>query len=111
VKFLVRCARDFLVSLVFGVLAGALLLSVDHFVCGEANGKDAAGGGAAIGMLALAVAGGASLLAFVALLCIDLAGHLGFIALDKKRKFEVGAITCLLIVLGVVIAQMERNLC
>lgn len=110
-KFLLRRFRDLSVSLVLGVLAGFLLLSIDHFVCGEVNGQNSAGGGAAIGMLALAIAGSAMLLTFIVLSCTDLASHFGFIEKDKTWKLEVGGIACLFVILVVVIAQIERRLC
>jgi len=39
--------------LLVGVLAAAIYLQMDKWQCGEANGENAAGGGAAIGMFAL----------------------------------------------------------
>ena len=110
-KFFVRCLRHFLVSLVFGVLAGGFLLSIAHIVCGEANGENAAGGGAAIGMLALAIAGVSLMLAFTVLCCVDLICRFDVITPNQKWKYEVAGIACLLIVLGVVIMQVERSMC
>lgn len=63
--------RRIVTCLIFAVLVGNAFLDVDHWVCGEANGQNAAGGGAAIGMFAAVIMVWAWLLSFIGLTLVD----------------------------------------
>lgn len=98
------------ICLTFALLAGAILLFTDQWVCGEVNGKNAAGGGAAIGMLAMGTAALAWLLSFVALTLVDLGRYFGFLKWTLSAKKELLVLIVILVVWsGVAIVIIKDN--
>lgn len=84
---------------------------MDHFFCGDLNGENAAGGGAAIGMIALAFLTSALLSEFAILSGIDLARHFGFITWHSTWRIEAASMVLVLVISGAVAYQFVRNMC
>lgn len=89
--------RRILTSLIFAVFVGNAFIDVDHWVCGEANGQSAAGGGAAIGMIAIVVVLWAWSLSFIALTLVDVGKWLKWWSFSLLFRHE-------LLVLGAMVA-------
>jgi hypothetical protein len=62
---------------IFAILTGVLYLNADSWICGEANAQNAAGGGAATGMVALFITAFSWPLSFVVLTLVDLSSRFG----------------------------------
>jgi len=75
--------------LVFALLAGGMWVWTDILIYGKAHAQNSAGGGAAIGMIAMAIAAFAWPLSFVSLTLIDLAKRLGILYWSLSTKKEL----------------------
>lgn len=82
---------------VFALAVGWIFFLMDEWVCGEANGQNAAGGGAAIGMYAVAIMAWAWLLSFVVLTIVDFGKWLKWWSFSLLFRHE-------LLVLGAMVA-------
>jgi hypothetical protein len=63
-KFLLNAIANVLLSLFTGALSAWIFLTIDLLICAERNGQNAAGGGAAVGMLALFLTGVVAVVSF-----------------------------------------------
>lgn len=107
---LTRVAWHIAISLVFAVASGYVFLLVDQQVCGEIHGQNSAGGGAAIGMLAVA----ASTIGFVVLLAtltaVDLGRTFKIWNLKPTGKAELIFLFGALLVWGVATIALMRSI-
>jgi hypothetical protein len=96
--FAVFCRHVVLCTL-FAALTAFVFLSIEDWICNGRSGAQAAGGGAAVGMLSLAVSAGAFLLMMVTSLIIDALKALGLLDISYKAGHEVAvySITCVAI--------------
>lgn len=97
-----RLAWHIAISLVFAIAAGYLFLFVDQQVCGEVHGKNAAGGGAAIGMLAVVSSAIGLAASLVLLSAVDLGRVFKIWSLKLSGKTELIFLSGALAVWGVV---------
>ena len=81
--------RRIVTCLIFAVFLGNAFIDVDHWVCGEANGQNAAGGGAAIGMVAIVIVLWAWPLSFIGLTLIDVGKRLKWWSFSLFFRYEL----------------------
>jgi hypothetical protein len=86
--FAVLCRHVALCTL-FAIFSAFLFLSIDDWLCDGKNGAQAAGGGAAIGMVALLVSGNTFLTMIVTSLTIDVFRAHGIFNIAYRAKHEV----------------------
>ncbi|MFC5771193.1 hypothetical protein [Thauera sinica] len=110
-KIFLRGLRFFFVSLVAGILASEILFRMDQFYCDDLHGENAAGGGAALGMIMLAFLASALLSEFAILAGIDLARHFGLIPWRATWKTEVVSLAVVLVISGVAAYQFIQSSC
>jgi hypothetical protein len=103
--------RHFFVSFVAGVLAGDILFRMDHFFCGDLNGEASAGGGAALGMVALTFLISVLLFEFTILVSVDLARHFGFITWCPRWRVEAVSVVLVLVISSAVAYQLTSSPC
>ena len=106
-----RGLRHFFVSLVTGILAGEIVFRWDQYFCGDINGENAAGGGAALGMIMLAFLASALLSEFAILVGIDLARHFGFIAWRRTWRIEIISMVLVIAMASAYAYEFTRNTC
>lgn len=98
-KTLLLILRRIGICFIFSLAIGVIFLFTDQWICGEKHGQNSAGGGAAIGMLALAIAVFAWLTSFVGLTIVDIIGkYFGFRILVLSAKTELLFLGLLLVV-------------
>lgn len=90
--------RRIVTCLIFAVLLGNAFLDVDHWVCGEMNGQSAAGGGAAIGMVAFVIVLWAWPLSFIGLMLIDVGKRLKWWGFTLFFRYELLALAAVVAV-------------
>ena len=88
-KALSKIAWHIAITFIFGIACGFLLIFIDRQLCGEINGQNAAGAGAAIGMLAAAAAVATWLFFFLGLSLVDLGRHLKLWSLRLSARREM----------------------
>lgn len=88
-KALSRIAWHIAITFIVGVAGGLILLFIDQQLCGEINGQNAAGAGAAIGMFAAAAATATWLFFFLSLSLVDLGRHLKLWSLRLSARREI----------------------
>lgn len=109
-KALASIAWHIAITFIFGMVFGFLLLFIDRQLCGEMNGQNAAGAGAAIGMLAVAAAAATWLFFFLSLSLVDLGRHLKFWSLRLSVRLEMAILFSALVVCTIaamMLMQME----
>jgi hypothetical protein len=110
ILFIVILRRTFL-CLLFALAAGCVFLSMDGWICGEKNGQNAAGGGSAIGMLAMAIVGIAWPVLFAVLNLFHFAEWTGILKWTLSWKKELLILSILLILWAVAVALFVKSLC
>lgn len=108
-KILLRGLRHFFVSLVTGSLVSKLLLHFDELCHGDP--ENAAGGGAALGMVMLAFLGGALLSEFAILVSIDLARHAGLVTWRPTWRIDLLSMIFVVAISAGVAYQFVQGTC
>lgn len=88
-RVLSRLVWHLAIASVFAIACGYFFLFVDQQICGEVHGQNAAGAGAAIGMLAVAVAAISWVLSFLVLSFVDLGRYLKLWNMRPSVRLEI----------------------